>query len=81
MIDRFRLYAKGGGGGSGCSSSRRSLHDHEGVPDGGFSIILVFTFFSLMCSILYFTIIQAVSRVLCLYLEIVRLPALFRSCI
>ncbi|XP_050367347.1 probable GTP-binding protein OBGM, mitochondrial [Argentina anserina] len=35
MIDRFRLYAKGGSGGSGCSSSRRSRHDRDGVPDGG----------------------------------------------
>ncbi|VVA23075.1 PREDICTED: GTPase [Prunus dulcis] len=35
MIDRFRLYAKGGGGGSGCTSTRRSRHDRRGRPDGG----------------------------------------------
>ncbi|KAL6203254.1 hypothetical protein ACLB2K_026956 [Fragaria x ananassa] len=35
MIDRFRLYAKGGSGGSGCSSTRRSRHDRHGIPDGG----------------------------------------------
>lgn len=40
MIDRFRLYAKGGEGGSGCSSSHRSRHDRHGRPDGGFSFIV-----------------------------------------
>lgn len=40
MIDRFRLYAKGGGGGSGCTSTRRSRHDRRGRPDGWFSIIV-----------------------------------------
>ncbi|CBI16141.3 unnamed protein product, partial [Vitis vinifera] len=35
MIDRFRLYAKGGEGGSGCSSFHRSRHDRHGRPDGG----------------------------------------------
>lgn len=35
MIDRFRLYAKGGDGGSGCSSFRRSRHERRGRPDGG----------------------------------------------
>ncbi|KAL6195589.1 hypothetical protein ACLB2K_031207 [Fragaria x ananassa] len=35
MIDRFRLYAKGGSGGSGCSSTRRSRQDRHGIPDGG----------------------------------------------
>ncbi|XP_024028109.1 probable GTP-binding protein OBGM, mitochondrial [Morus notabilis] len=35
MIDRFKLYAKGGNGGSGCSSIRRSVHDRRGRPDGG----------------------------------------------
>ncbi|RVW56932.1 putative GTP-binding protein OBGM, mitochondrial [Vitis vinifera] len=33
MIDRFRLYAKGGEGGSGCSSFHRSRHDRHGRPD------------------------------------------------
>ncbi|KAK6156249.1 hypothetical protein DH2020_010497 [Rehmannia glutinosa] len=33
MIDRFRLWAKGGDGGNGCSS--RSRHDRRGRPDGG----------------------------------------------
>ncbi|PIN08079.1 putative GTP-binding protein (ODN superfamily) [Handroanthus impetiginosus] len=35
MIDRFRLWAKGGDGGNGCSSFRRSRHDRRGKPDGG----------------------------------------------
>ncbi|KAG9444293.1 hypothetical protein H6P81_015633 [Aristolochia fimbriata] len=35
MIDRFRLWAKGGEGGNGCSSIRRSRHDRHGKPDGG----------------------------------------------
>ncbi|XP_015874098.3 probable GTP-binding protein OBGM, mitochondrial isoform X1 [Ziziphus jujuba] len=39
MIDRFKLYAKGGDGGNGCSSFRRSRHDRRGVPDGVFSTI------------------------------------------
>ncbi|KAG8372314.1 hypothetical protein BUALT_Bualt12G0053300 [Buddleja alternifolia] len=35
MIDRFRLWAKGGDGGNGCSSFRRSRHVRHGRPDGG----------------------------------------------
>ncbi|PON99572.1 Uroporphyrinogen decarboxylase [Trema orientale] len=35
MIDRFNLYAKGGDGGNGCSSFRRSRHERRGKPDGG----------------------------------------------
>ncbi|GMH12280.1 hypothetical protein Nepgr_014121 [Nepenthes gracilis] len=35
MIDRFRLHVKGGVGGNGCSSFRRSRHDRHGRPDGG----------------------------------------------
>ncbi|KAK9280410.1 hypothetical protein L1049_014099 [Liquidambar formosana] len=35
MIDRSKLYAKGGDGGNGCSSFRRSRHDRHGRPDGG----------------------------------------------
>ncbi|KAG9151702.1 hypothetical protein Leryth_001995 [Lithospermum erythrorhizon] len=35
MIDRFRLVAKGGDGGNGCESFRRSRHARRGVPDGG----------------------------------------------
>lgn len=37
MIDRFRIWAKGGDGGSGCTSIRRSRHDRRGTPDGMFS--------------------------------------------
>ncbi|XVE59419.1 hypothetical protein DITRI_Ditri05aG0044900 [Diplodiscus trichospermus] len=35
MRDRFNLYAKGGDGGSGSTSFRRSRHDRRGKPDGG----------------------------------------------
>lgn len=35
MIDRFRLCAKGGDGGNGCFSYRRSRHERRGKPDGG----------------------------------------------
>ncbi|MED6152801.1 hypothetical protein PIB30_095437 [Stylosanthes scabra] len=35
MIDRVKIFAKGGDGGHGCSSFRRSRHDHLGRPDGG----------------------------------------------
>ncbi|KAJ0020258.1 hypothetical protein Pint_32369 [Pistacia integerrima] len=35
MRDKFTLYCKGGDGGSGCSSFRRSRHDRRGTPDGG----------------------------------------------
>ncbi|KAG6631479.1 probable GTP-binding protein OBGM, mitochondrial isoform X3 [Carya illinoinensis] len=35
MIDRFRLNAKGGDGGHGCSSFRRSRQVRRGRPDGG----------------------------------------------
>ncbi|XP_054806600.1 probable GTP-binding protein OBGM, mitochondrial isoform X3 [Prosopis cineraria] len=35
MIDRFKIFAKGGDGGNGCSSFRRSRHDRKGRPDGG----------------------------------------------
>lgn len=34
MIDRFRLSAKGGDGGTGCYSIRRSRHDRRGKADG-----------------------------------------------
>lgn len=34
MIDRFRIWAKGGDGGNGCTSIRRSRHDRRGRPDG-----------------------------------------------
>lgn len=34
MIDRFRLCAKGGDGGNGCNSFRKSRHDRRGRPDG-----------------------------------------------
>ncbi|WOL01355.1 putative GTP-binding protein OBGM, mitochondrial [Canna indica] len=35
MVDRFRLWAKGGEGGNGCCSYRRSRTDRYGRPDGG----------------------------------------------
>ncbi|XP_072974918.1 probable GTP-binding protein OBGM, mitochondrial [Typha angustifolia] len=35
MVDRFRLRAKGGEGGNGCCSVRRSRRDRHGRPDGG----------------------------------------------
>ncbi|CAH9084031.1 unnamed protein product [Cuscuta epithymum] len=35
MIDRFRIWAKGGDGGNGCNSFRRSRQDRFGRPDGG----------------------------------------------
>lgn len=35
MMDRFRLCAKGGDGGNGCSSFLRSRSDRRGRPDGG----------------------------------------------
>lgn len=35
MIDRFKLYAKGGDGGNGCSSFRHGRHDRRGRADGG----------------------------------------------
>nr|GMD87428.1 probable GTP-binding protein OBGM, mitochondrial [Ipomoea batatas] len=35
MIDRFRIWAKGGNGGNGCNSFRRSRHNRFGRPDGG----------------------------------------------
>ncbi|XP_040992542.1 probable GTP-binding protein OBGM, mitochondrial [Juglans microcarpa x Juglans regia] len=35
MIDRFRLNAKGGDGGNGCSSFHRSRQVRRGRPDGG----------------------------------------------
>lgn len=35
MRDRFNLYAKGGDGGNGSTSFRRSRHDRRGKPDGG----------------------------------------------
>ncbi|KAL5710852.1 hypothetical protein ACHQM5_021365 [Ranunculus cassubicifolius] len=35
MVDRFKMRARGGDGGSGCSSFHRSRHDRRGKPDGG----------------------------------------------
>ncbi|OEL21521.1 putative GTP-binding protein OBGM, mitochondrial [Dichanthelium oligosanthes] len=35
MVDKFRMRAKGGAGGSGCVSLRRSRSDRQGRPDGG----------------------------------------------
>ncbi|XP_020575139.1 probable GTP-binding protein OBGM, mitochondrial [Phalaenopsis equestris] len=35
MVDRFRVWAKGGEGGNGCWSYRRSRTDRHGTPDGG----------------------------------------------
>jgi len=36
MRDRFNVNARGGDGGSGCSSFRRSRRDRHGRPDGRF---------------------------------------------
>lgn len=38
MRDRFTLYARGGEGGSGCSSARRTRADRYGKPDGTISL-------------------------------------------
>lgn len=35
MVDRFRLLVKGGRGGDGCTSYRRSRHARRATPDGG----------------------------------------------
>ncbi|KAJ3686047.1 hypothetical protein LUZ61_015211 [Rhynchospora tenuis] len=35
MVDRFRMWAKGGEGGNGCCSFRRTRTDRRGKPDGG----------------------------------------------
>ncbi|ERN09743.1 probable GTP-binding protein OBGM, mitochondrial isoform X1 [Amborella trichopoda] len=35
MVDRSTLWVKGGEGGKGCWSYRRSRHDRRGKPDGG----------------------------------------------
>ncbi|KAK8969352.1 hypothetical protein KSP40_PGU020129 [Platanthera guangdongensis] len=35
MVDRFRVWAKGGEGGNGCWSYRRSRTDRHDAPDGG----------------------------------------------
>lgn len=35
MVDRFRVWAKGGEGGNGCWSYRRSRTDRHDKPDGG----------------------------------------------
>lgn len=37
MIDCFRIWAKGGDDGNGCTSIRHSRHDSRGRPDGMFS--------------------------------------------
>lgn len=34
MIDKFKIFAKGGDGGNGCFSLRRGLRDRRGSPDG-----------------------------------------------
>ncbi|KAF3781454.1 putative GTP-binding protein [Nymphaea thermarum] len=35
MVDRIKLWVKGGEGGNGCVSFRRSRHDRRGQADGG----------------------------------------------
>lgn len=35
MVDRIRLWVKGGRGGDGCTSYRRSRHARRAAPDGG----------------------------------------------
>ena len=34
MVDKFRMRAKGGDGGNGCVSLRRSRSNRQGMPDG-----------------------------------------------
>lgn len=34
MVDRFRLHVRGGAGGTGCTSFRKSRHSRHGVADG-----------------------------------------------
>ena len=41
MIDKFKIFAKGGDGGHGCSSFRRSRHDRLGRPDGVFPFLCI----------------------------------------
>lgn len=41
MVDRIRLWAKGGEGGNGCCSYRHSRAARYGQPDGENMIILV----------------------------------------
>ena len=43
MIDRFKVYAKGGDGGNGCQSMRRSRHERHGHPDGTFYLCISLT--------------------------------------
>ncbi|PHT39435.1 putative GTP-binding protein OBGM, mitochondrial [Capsicum baccatum] len=40
MIDRFRIWAKGGDGGNGCTSIRRSRQDRRGRPDEHFPVLI-----------------------------------------
>ncbi|KAH9327240.1 hypothetical protein KI387_007418, partial [Taxus chinensis] len=35
MVDKFRVWVKGGHGGDGCTSYRRSRQSRHGTPDGG----------------------------------------------
>ncbi|KAL3680195.1 hypothetical protein R1sor_023151 [Riccia sorocarpa] len=35
MIDKFRVHVRGGGGGAGCTSFRKSRHSRFGSADGG----------------------------------------------
>jgi GTPase involved in cell partitioning and DNA repair len=41
MVDRFRLRAKGGDGGDGCVSIRRSRADRQGKPDGEWTNVVI----------------------------------------
>jgi GTPase involved in cell partitioning and DNA repair len=43
MVDSFRLRAKGGDGGDGCVSIRRSRADRQGKPDGEWTTHVVVT--------------------------------------
>lgn len=52
MRDRFTLHAKGGDGGNGCSSFRRSRHDRRGRPDGMFIRSSFITVLSMIDAIL-----------------------------
>ncbi len=37
LVDRFRLSVRGGPGGSGCTSFRKSRHSRHGIADGEFT--------------------------------------------
>lgn len=44
MIDKFKIFAKAGDGGHGCTSFRRGRQDNQGRPDGAFSSFLYYAY-------------------------------------